>query len=61
MTQESFNVDELDFNSKNFVGWIRLFLDLDLFDYKLKDKMIKYVSRTDVVRRRKELEDVFGW
>lgn len=61
MTQEHFNVDELEFNSKNFVGWIELFRDIGDFPPWLNEKLDAYIKRTDIVRRRKELEDIFGW
>ena len=47
-------------NSKNILGWLRLFRDiLDLSD-KQKESLDKFLKRTDVVRRQKEIDEIFG-
>lgn len=47
-------------NSRNILGWLRLFRDiLDLSD-KQKESLDKFLKRTDVVRRQKEIDEIFG-
>ena len=47
-------------NSKTMIGWLQLAVEvLDLepwMVYKIK----KYINRTDVARRQKELDEIFG-
>lgn len=47
-------------NSKNFVGWLRLAVDVfDLPEWQVK-KIKQFINRTDEVRRQKELDGIFG-
>ena len=47
-------------NSKNIIGWLRLILALDILDEENAKAITKYISRTDTIRRQKELDKIFG-
>lgn len=47
-------------NSKNVINWLRLLLDLDIIAKEEVDDIVKYINRTDKVRRQKELDSIFG-
>lgn len=47
-------------NSNNFIGWLQLAIDvLDLEPWMVR-KIKKYINRTDIIRRQKELDEIFG-
>lgn len=47
-------------NSKNFINWLRLALEILDIEKEYRDKIDKYIRRTDWIRRQKELDDIFG-
>lgn len=51
---------DIAMNSKNFIGWLRLAIDVLDLEPWMVDKIKKYINRTDVVRRQKELDEIFG-
>ena len=47
-------------NSKNIIGWLQLGIDIGYIDGDMKEYIQRYIKRTDISTRRKELEDIFG-
>lgn len=50
----------LEITSRNILGWLRLISDV--YPLEDEDKMLldRYINRTDKMRRKKELEEIFG-
>lgn len=47
-------------NSKNIIGWLRLAVEVvDLPKWQIA-KIKSFINRTDVIRRQKELDEIFG-
>lgn len=46
--------------SKNVLGWLRLAVEVLDLDPWVKKEIKKYINRTDIVRRQKELDNIFG-
>lgn len=46
--------------SKNILGWLRLAVEVLDLDPWVKKEIKKYINRTDIVRRQKELDNIFG-
>jgi hypothetical protein len=47
-------------NSKNIIGWLRLAVEVvDLPKWQIA-KIKSFINRTDIVRRQKELDEIFG-
>lgn len=47
-------------NSKNIIGWLRLAVEvIDLPKWQIA-KIKSFINRTDVIRRQKELDEIFG-
>lgn len=47
-------------NSKNIIGWLRLAVEvIDLPKWQIR-KIKEFINRTDVIRRQKELDEIFG-
>lgn len=55
MTQES-----LQINNKNILGWLSLAIVIADMDDDTKNKIERYLKRTDTVRRQKEIDEIFG-
>jgi len=49
----------LEINSKNVLNWLKLILAIYPLEDSDRTALEKYINRTDVVRRRKELEGIF--
>ena len=49
----------LRITSKNALGWLKLIRDI-IDDELIIYKIDKYLGRTDIVRRQKELDNIFG-
>lgn len=47
-------------NSNNIIGWLKLIYEVYPLDEEDKEVLNKFIRRTDVVRRKKELEEIFG-
>ena len=47
-------------NSKNVINWLRLLLDAGGIDKEDREDVLKYIKRTDKIRRQKELDKIFG-
>ena len=47
-------------NSNTFINWLRLAIEVLDLEPWMVDKIKKYINRTDVVRRQKELDKIFG-
>ena len=47
-------------NSKNIIGWLKLIYEVCPLDDEYRECIDKFIRRTDLVRRKKELEDIFG-
>ena len=46
--------------SKNILGWLRLAIEVLDLEPWVKKEIKKYINRTDIVRRQKELDNIFG-
>lgn len=53
-------MEYLTINSKNIIGWLQLGIDIGYIDGDIKDYIQRYIKRTDICTRNKELEDIFG-
>ena len=47
-------------NANNVINWLRLLLDTDGIDEEDREDVLRYIKRTDKVRRQKELDKIFG-
>lgn len=47
-------------NSKNVINWLQLLLDVGCIDKEDREDVLRYIKRTDKVRRQKELDKIFG-
>ena len=47
-------------NSKNIIGWLKLIYEVYPLNDEDREAIEKFIKRTDVKRRQKELEDIFG-
>lgn len=47
-------------NEKNFINWLWFLIRVFPVEEEEREQIRKYLRRRDVVRRRKELEDIFG-
>ena len=47
-------------NSNNILGWLQLICKVYPLDDEDREAIEKFIRRTDVVRRKKELEEIFG-
>lgn len=50
----------LEITSRNILGWLRLISDVYPLEEEDKVLLDRYINRTDKVRRKKELEEIFG-
>lgn len=50
----------LEINSKNIIGWLKLIYDVYPFNEEDSKALNEYIRRTDIIRRKKELEEIFG-
>lgn len=55
LTQES-----LQINSKNILGWLSLAIAIADMDDDDRYKLERYLKRTDIYRRQKEIDEIFG-
>ena len=55
LTQEN-----LQINSKNILGWLSLAIVIADIDDDTKNKIERYLRRTDKARRQKEIDKIFG-
>lgn len=55
LTQES-----LQINSKNILGWLSLAIAIADIDDDTKNKIERYLKRTDKARRQREIDKIFG-
>ena len=47
-------------NSKNIINWLQLLLAIGYIEKEDREDILKYIKRTDRVRRQKELDKIFG-
>ena len=47
-------------NSNNIIGWLKLIHEVYPLNDEDREALEKFIKRTDVVRRKKELEQIFG-
>ena len=50
----------LTINSKNILGWLQLITEVYPLEEEDKQAIYNFIHRRDIVRRTKELEDIFG-
>lgn len=55
LTQES-----LQINNKNILGWLELAMTIMDIDDETRDKLNRYLKRTDIARRQREIDEIFG-
>lgn len=55
LTQES-----LQINNKNVLGWLSLAIAIADIDDETKNKIERYLKRTDIARRQREIDEIFG-
>lgn len=55
LTQES-----LQINNKNILGWLSLAIAIADIDDDTKNKIERYLKRTDKARRQREIDEIFG-
>lgn len=51
---------EMWINKNNLIGWLELTNKVVDLPHRISSKIDKYIKRTDIVRRRKEIEDIIG-
>lgn len=47
-------------NSKNIIGWLKLIYEVYPLNDEDRECINKFIRRTDLIRRKKELENIFG-
>lgn len=47
-------------NSNNIIGWLKLIYEVYPLDEEDRECIDKFIRRTDLIRRKKELENIFG-
>jgi hypothetical protein len=47
-------------NANNVINWLRLLLAVGGIDEKDREDVLRYIKRTDRIRRQKELDKIFG-
>ena len=47
-------------NANNVINWLQLLLAIDCIDEEYREDVLRYIKRTDKVRRQKELDKIFG-
>ena len=52
---------QLEFNSKNILGWLRLLLEVYPLSRKDRFAIKRYLRRKDKITRDKELRRLFGY
>ena len=60
MVEKNLIQEPLKINSKNIIGWLQLGIDIGYIDGDIKNYIQRYINRTDIRTRDKELEDIFG-
>lgn len=60
MVERNLIQEPLKITSKNVIGWLQLGIDIGYIDGDIKDYIQRYINRTDIHTRNKELEDIFG-
>ena len=47
-------------NSNNVIGWLKLIYEVYPLEEEDREALNNFIRRTDVIRRKKELEEIFG-